>query len=866
MVADINPTFTFTPANPQLIAALPAGRVVFWGALDKAIGSEPYVSDGTATGTELLVDTCPGPCDGAIATRAFSYPVGSAVVFSDSRRALWVTDGTPLGTYLAINPQIGDTCSGLLGSTADGKQALFARTTSEAGCEPWALDLANRTWELLLDAYPGPGSSFPTALSQDYARGLPVSVTTAPLREELWVLGGRAADARRLAVANDTAERWFGPWAEAGSVWLFLGPRGRLGRPLWRTDGTDSGTRQVEVSNFDVSRVLGSVNGKAILRVSSKGAPDQLWASDGAADNTRAITNFAHRAPFGVGFGPPSASAPGRFYFVADDGAHGGEVWTTDGTPQGTRMVRDLCPGTCSSYPSFVTSLKGGVQFTASSPAQGYELWTTSAKRPGPQLVFNSCPGPCSSLSWIDAAFATRRRFFLHVDSGIDEPQVWVSDGTRPGTWLLPGALPPFQNPSSRPVSGFDADYFLGATSAGEGNTIYRTYGTPATTAALNVPSAVTALGSAPAMLASVGPKAYFLAHDGVRGYEPWVSDGTATGTHLVGEAFFGHAGIYAERPISAQPLGGGIAFRAGGTVIVARGSEGPTTPVRSNCSVEEHLVRDATLFLRCSHTLYATDGISGPLVVVSNLASTILGLVPWGQRQTAFITDSDAPLTLSDGTVAGTVSLPLPSGWGSYDVRALVSSNYLYLVRPGFEASLALSDGHTVWELGLPPGIRELKAFPHSRGLGILADNGEYWSTDGTTTGWVKHGTWAPPSTYGVQPPSEILTLANGILFRSFGGQFSFFDATSKTGKPLDAHGSLQTSSEVRLEGGRAYFIVTTPTGRRLVRTSTTGATAEILIDDPTITSFLPMPGGKKIFYSASTPETGQELWLWEE
>lgn len=34
-----------------------------------------------------------------------------------------------------------------------------------------------------------------------------------------------------------------------------------------------------------------------------------------------------------------------RAYFVADDGAHGEELWVTDGTPQGTHLVKDLAAG-----------------------------------------------------------------------------------------------------------------------------------------------------------------------------------------------------------------------------------------------------------------------------------------------------------------------------------------------------------------------------------------------------------------------------------------------------------------------------------------------------------------------------------------
>src|SRR5262249_10825904 len=66
------------------------------------------------------------------------------------------------------------------------------------------------------------------------------------------------------------------------------------------------------------------------------------------------------------------------------DEAHGYELWRTDGTPDGTRMVKDIVPGATSSYPSLLGALGNSVVFTtvdASGP--GYQIWKSDGTDAG---------------------------------------------------------------------------------------------------------------------------------------------------------------------------------------------------------------------------------------------------------------------------------------------------------------------------------------------------------------------------------------------------------------------------------------------------------------------------------------------------
>jgi ELWxxDGT repeat protein len=71
------------------------------------------------------------------------------------------------------------------------------------------------------------------------------------------------------------------------------------------------------------------------------------------------------------------AAAGGRAFFAAGDGVHGQEVWESDGTPEGTRMVADLAPGGFSSMPqdsSFAVA-NGFLFFSADDGKTGLEPW-----------------------------------------------------------------------------------------------------------------------------------------------------------------------------------------------------------------------------------------------------------------------------------------------------------------------------------------------------------------------------------------------------------------------------------------------------------------------------------------------------------
>jgi ELWxxDGT repeat protein len=155
---------------------------------------------------------------------------------------------------------------------------------------------------------------------------------------------------------------------------------------LWKSDGSAEGTQLVaDVAPGVASAIppsyssrlgLLQVIGGAVYFAADDGVHGvELWKSDGTAAGTTLLREFtpgaAGSALLGLSLVP--VGPRGTFAFVAPDAAGGQGLWRSDGTTEGTWPLSGLEPG---SAPSQLTVSGSRLFFVADESAHGQELWS----------------------------------------------------------------------------------------------------------------------------------------------------------------------------------------------------------------------------------------------------------------------------------------------------------------------------------------------------------------------------------------------------------------------------------------------------------------------------------------------------------
>lgn len=571
-------------------------------------------SDGTSEGTYVLTSQEAGSIAmlgslGEVALFRRTAFDSSSSIWSTS---IWKTDGTVTGTVPL------ESATGLATSSAaefEGRVYFTGRDEAE-NQGLWVVEGADLQTRLVAGGSADPNRFESIGEITATSDQLYFAAYDQSHERALWSSDGTTAGTIQVHVFENTSIS-----LTATDDAVLVKQNARFGDPfsqsqLWISDGTPSGTkliRRLERQRLTVDFNWNAqvVDDKLYFISRSPFGETQLWSTDGTFENTVSaemgqgfpfpangqwfysglaaglgnelfISNALGDAAVVVDIAPgEESSSPrgfvevnGRVYFVADDTLHGEELWQTDGTVEGTILVRDLTPGTANSAIRDLANLDGKLVFSATTGGgshrgmfvldgltqdltkltpdevtyvheiqqvgsivffagdteqHGRELWRTDGTVEGTFQVLDLYDGEKGAFPNILTEF--QGKLVFRADDESTRNGLWVSDGTEAGTVLLRSGL--FINPYV--IGKTEGLLFFRASDGEHGYELWKSDGTIDGTQLVvdfTPGPASTNLG----VSGSFDTTLFFTLDDGIHGYELWTTDGTAEGTKLIAD------------------------------------------------------------------------------------------------------------------------------------------------------------------------------------------------------------------------------------------------------------------------------------------------------------------------------------------
>ncbi|MEP6846935.1 MAG: ELWxxDGT repeat protein, partial [Panacibacter sp.] len=528
------------------------------------------------------------------------------------------------------------------------------------------------------------------------------------------------------------------------------------------TDGVTLVSSAVQGSepSFIVPLEMKAVNDKLYFKITNYngGVHDELWSSKGTTTSTRIVKKFFTAETISYLY-----DGNDNLYFAKKDKKIGTELWKVFNTPSGDlpALADDIFKGATSSYPNYLTALRGKLFFGATNGVKGNELFMTNDL--GATIVkdINTVSTSSSNAGLYSNTLApVGNNVIFSAFEKVHGIEVYKSNGTENGTILLndiiPGEAP--SNPGNYLVKNNFA-YFI-AASSDTSNSIFKTSGT---TDALQkvVPDY---------SYYKYYPQGFNVADNAIVFYvlfnyttyinELWRSDGTAAGTFILSSRLSYSHGL--------------------------------------------NIINNTAFFVAGDdlhgYELWESDGSAAGTKMVKDINPGTVNSNPAGmfiyKNEIYFAADNGAGASFwkSDGTNAGTIELRQIDPWYSYTVSSSaryyfeVSNNILYFSAINYKNSR----GTQLWRTdGTVFGTQALKDispdadsyypvpfyFTDVNGtLFFIGDDGvhgtELWKSDGTTRGTVLVKDITPG--INASALSNLVSLNGKLFFTSSGALWS--------------------------------------------------------------------------------------------
>ena len=654
---------------------------------------ELWTSDGTSDGTAMVKDI--NPFGGSAPGWLTSFN-GQLYFSADdgTGRRLWVSDGTDIGTH-AVNNSHNVYVEGdpFVKITSKGKSLYFQGYSNDGdGSELCSFNTADPTANV--------------RIVKDFVPGSP------------------SHNLYNFVNVN-------------GTIFFTVYPGTNTDQMLWKSDGTTAGTVLVKDINPGGKNVywykeFKNHNGTLLFSFYDDAHGSELWKSDGTENGTTIVKELVpgkYSSFIYAGEAQPSTTYIGNnvSLFMASNGKTGLELWRTDGTENGTSLVKDINQSsTGSSYPSWLTPSTDNSKlfFAANTFKYNYELWETDACSQDARLVKDVLPGSDFSSNPVYLLNVKNTTYFFASisDTMVQNTsdlftvlRLFKSDGTMGGTKII--QAPGLENTIN--YNGFVANvvatvnfyYILVFNFTTYQYELWRTDGTEAGTFAVKTdidpnynPQPVPS-----------GNTLFFTSYDFAHGNELWSTDGSVAGTKMVKDI---NPGLNSSNPYNLYAYNGKVYFNATDVnfqtyIWSSDGTKSGTKPVRKTT------ITDAWL-----------GGADGKLLFAAY--HPYFGEELWG----------------TDGTMAGTTLIKdIWPGYGSSNPGTGVSTGSLV-----YFTSYTASYGSELWKSnGTREGTKMVKDIVPGPEWSFLSqpvpandkvyfinysDNGLLWSSDGTADG----------------------------------------------------------------------------------------------------------------------------------
>lgn len=362
----------------------------------------------------------------------------------------------------------------------------------------------------------------------------------------LFYFGINTANAQNLSLVKDINTTGLSYAGQMGGFYsfkdktIFTAVDDINGYEYWITDGTDAGTMLLKDINPTGDAVGGDpniavLNNNFIFRARNGDAPDgngaELWISDGTTNGTTMLKDIVP--------GPDGSGCRGfiyysnRVFFAATDDLGFLSLWATDGTESGTVNIKSGINLSINQDFKIGTVCNGKLYFIAEDASSGFELWVSNGTANGTHIVKDIYPGVISGMNGGSELYVYNGKiYFTAVDNNITGYELWTSDGTENGTQLIldvESTIGISSNPKEFTLMN-NLLYFV-ANRIGFKQELWVTDGTSAGT---HIVANINPLNDDIIQdLTTYRSKLYFSCNNGLDGYEIWQSDGTDMGTVL---------------------------------------------------------------------------------------------------------------------------------------------------------------------------------------------------------------------------------------------------------------------------------------------------------------------------------------------